>query len=112
MTSAGGTEGTGILTAEEEAADLGVLEQVVAFPSHGDLARDQDVADIREIESHLGVLLDHQDGLSLSMLEVVEDLEDHADIAGLEADRGLVYKQDLGLHDQGSGDFEQPPLAA
>ncbi len=37
---AGGTEGTGILTAEEEAADLGVLEQVVAFPGHGDLARD------------------------------------------------------------------------
>ena len=46
------------------------------------------------------------------VLEVVEDLEDHVDEAGLEADRRLVDEQNFRFHDQRSGNLQEPALAA
>ncbi len=74
--------------------------------------RRQDVAEVGELQALLGVLLDHDDGLALAVLEVVEDLEDHVDVARLQADGGLVDQQDLRPHHQGAADLQHPALAA
>lgn len=70
----------------------------VASLGHRDLARDEDIPDVRELQTFLRVLLDHHDGLAVCLLEVAEDLENHVDEAGREAEGRLIDQQDTRLH--------------
>src|SRR5918994_6978195 len=98
--------------AEEETANVGIVEQFAPFARLCKLARHQNITEVGEFETLLGVLLDHEDGLSLLALEVAEDLEHHVDVARLKPDRGLVDEQNLRVHDERAGDLKQPTLAA
>ena len=58
--------GSAVLSAEKEASDVGVLQELVSGAGDGQLAGDQHVPDIGEFQAFLGVLLDHDDGLALA----------------------------------------------
>src|SRR5690606_28060501 len=80
-------------SAEKQASDIRIVEQVAPFPGERQLAGNQHIADIRELEALAGVLFDHDDGLAVGFLQVAQYVEHHVDIARLETDRRLVDQQ-------------------
>src|SRR6266404_7188505 len=80
--------GGGLLAAEKQATDLGIVEQMVCPAGEREAAGHQHIADVGEGEALLCVLLHQDDGLALAPLQIVEDLEDHVDVARLQPDGG------------------------
>ena len=69
--------------------------------------RHQDIADVGEFQSFLGVLLNDDDGLVLLVLKLGEDFEHHVDEARLKTDGRLIYQQHLRVHYKRAADLKQ-----
>src|SRR6186713_2442171 len=100
------------LTTQKQAPDIRIGQQLARFASQRELAGDQHVADIGELQSFLRVLLDHHDGLAFVVLKIAQNLEDGVNEARLEPDRRLIDEQHARIHHQSSANFEQPAFAA
>ena len=88
------------------------MKQLGTRADHRHCAGDEHVPDVREFESLLRVLLDHDDRLALVVAKLGKDFEDHVDVARLEPDGRLVHEQDARVHHQGARDLQKSPLSA
>ena len=103
---------TGRLTAQEEFAYLWVLKQFATLARNCDFSRHHDIANIGKLETLFCILLNHDDGLALVMLEIIENLEDHIDKFGLQPNRGFINQQNIWVHNQSAGNLEKATLAS
>ena len=55
----------------KQAADLGILQQIITAAGHGQLAGDQNVADISKFQAFFSILLHHDNGFAFVVLQVV-----------------------------------------
>jgi len=78
------------LTTQKQTPDIRIGQQLAGLASQGELARDQHVADIGELQAFLCVLLDHHDGLVFIVLKVAQDAKNSIDESRLEPNRRFV----------------------
>src|SRR5215467_2350501 len=109
---AAGAADARVLDAEVEFLDVVLFEQARARVLHHDAPHLQHVAVVREVESHVGVLLHEEDGHALLAVDAADDVEDVLDELGGEAQRRLVEEHHGGPGHEGTADGEHLLLAA
>src|SRR5204863_10202369 len=96
----------------EFADELVVVELVGGAAFEGDLAVDDDVAAVGDADGLVEVLLGHQHGQLIALLQFLDLLDRALDEDRRQADRRLVDQQDLGRRHQGARKGQHLLLAA
>src|SRR5258705_7968095 len=91
--------------------DVVILHQVLCWAFEGDAAGFHDVGAARELEGHVGVLLDHQDRGAFA-LDARDDLEHGLGDRGGQAEGGLVEQDEPRPGHEAAADGEHLLLAA
>jgi hypothetical protein len=71
-----------------------ITQQLLAGAGEGDAAGFHDVAEVGDLEGHVGVLLDEEDGEAL-LVDFADDVEDTADDDGGKTQGRLIHHHEL-----------------
>ena len=74
---------TRISAAKEQAANIRVLQQIIACTGNRGFPRHQHITKIGKSQTLFGILLNHDDGLAILALQIVQNFEHHVDKARL-----------------------------
>jgi hypothetical protein len=98
--------------ADVVAADVGVVEDLLAVAVGEDPAFADDVAAVGDFQGLAELVVGQQDPDVEGVDQVADLLLDLADRLGVDARERLVEHDELGVGDEGAGDLGPPPLAA
>src|SRR3984893_12920738 len=109
---AAGTADAAVLDAEIELLDVVFLQKARAGIFHHDAADFQHITVVGEVQGHIRVLLDEENGHPLFPVDPADDVEDLLDEPGGEPQRRLVQQDHLRPGHQGAADRQHLLLAA